>query len=569
MTRLGWSLMLVLFLVPSAGASAQDASIAGVITADDAAATPIARATVTLSGAALRPSLVAFTDSAGRYTFSGLPAGSYTLTAKKATFLPIAYGQTTAGRGSGLLVSLGTGQRLTLSWKLPRGAAITGRILDDRGQPMRDVPIVLMHYRTVDGERRLLPVACCVWPETDGQGLFRVADLLPGDYLVAALPPGQYVYMPEPFVAGGAENRQIGTEELQWALKELSGPTGAPEPPRGHAVTYSRMFYPGTPDPARATTISVDVGEERPGLDFAMRLERAARVEGRVVGPDGQPVERPTVAMSGSSTQVPGSTFVRRGLTPGRYTITALGARNTLWGSLDVDINGEDILGLELKLAPSASISGRVVFESTSLTPPVASTVRVSIRPPAVLLNVNAAADGSFTLSGPAPGPYRLHAVVQPPAPTGVTATPAPAGWVLKSAMLDGRDLADVPIDIAAGQQISGVVLTFTDRVTELSGTLFDASGQPAPGYYVVVFSTEASFWSAGSRRTPAPVRAGTDGRYRFSSLPPGTYHVAALTSIDQIDLTDTAMLRTIAAAAITITLGDGEKKTQDLKFGG
>ena len=104
--------------------------------------------------------------------------------------------------------------------------------------------------------------------------------------------------------------------------------------------------------------------------------------------------------------------------------------------------------------------------------------------------------------------------------------------------MLDGRDLADVPIEIAAGQQVAGVVLTFTDRATELSGTLLDANGQAAPGYYVVVFSTDAAFWSPGSRRTPAPFRAATDGRYRFSGLPPGSYHVAAITSVDQIDLT-------------------------------
>ena len=157
-------LLLAFFLLPSA-ASAQDASISGVITTDDAAATPVAKASVTLSGAALRPGLVAITDAAGRYTFTGLPAGAYTLTAKKTTHLPMAYGQTMAGRGSGLLVSLAARQQLVgVNWKLPRGAAITGRILDDRGQPMRDVPIVLMYYRTTEGERRLLPVSCCVWP---------------------------------------------------------------------------------------------------------------------------------------------------------------------------------------------------------------------------------------------------------------------------------------------------------------------------------------------------------------------------------------------------------------------
>ena len=49
------------------------ASIAGTIVTDEQNSRPLSRAVVTLSGAALRPSLVAITDDAGRFAFSGLP----------------------------------------------------------------------------------------------------------------------------------------------------------------------------------------------------------------------------------------------------------------------------------------------------------------------------------------------------------------------------------------------------------------------------------------------------------------------------------------------------------------
>ena len=39
------------------------------------------------------------------------------------------------------------------------------------------------------------------------------------------------------------------------------------------------------------------------------------------------------------------------------------------------------------------------------------------------------------------------------------------------------------------------------------------------------------------------------------------------MTNIDAADLADATLLKQLAAAATTVTLADGEKKTQDLKF--
>ena len=106
-------------------------------------------------------------------------------------------------------------------------------------------------------------------------------------------------------------------------------------------------------------------------------------------------------------------------------------------------------------------------------------------------------------------------------------------------------------------------------RATELSGTLLDSAGRPASGYYVVVFPKEESLWAQGSRRLPAPARAATNGTFKFAGLPPGTYCIAAHTNVDAADLADAAFLKQLVASATTITLGEGEKKVQDLKIGG
>ena len=120
-------------------------------------------------------------------------------------------------------------------------------------------------------------------------------------------------------------------------------------------------------------------------------------------------------------------------------------------------------------------------------------------------------------------------------------------------------------LDLALGENLGDVVVTFTDRPSSLSGTLQDATGRIAPGYYVVVFSTDKSFWRAGARRLPEPARVATDGTFRFTNLPAGTYHLVALTEVSPSDLYDEAFLEALKPSALLITLAEGEQKTQPL----
>jgi hypothetical protein len=218
-------------------------------------------------------------------------------------------------------------------------------------------------------------------------------------------------------------------------------------------------------------------------------------------------------------------------------------------------------------------ISGRVEFEGTTLQPP-ADLSRVSIRlgsapnPSGVTVSVNvpsatATADGTFTLEGVTPGRYFLSASA--PAQT---LTPGTT-WVLKSARVGDVDAADVPFEVKPGEGISSVVLTFTDQASELSGTLLDATGRPTREFSIMLFPTDRSMWSQRSRRMRSPVRASTDGKFKFTSLLPGEYYLAALTDFEPADVAKPEFLDQVAAAATKVTIGPGEKKVQDLKIAG
>src|SRR6476660_120969 len=64
------------------------ASITGVVVSTDAASQPVRRAIVSCTGSVLRS---AVTDDQGRFSIPALPAGSFTVTASKATYVSTAY----------------------------------------------------------------------------------------------------------------------------------------------------------------------------------------------------------------------------------------------------------------------------------------------------------------------------------------------------------------------------------------------------------------------------------------------------------------------------------------------
>ena len=178
------------------------------------------------------------------------------------------------------------------------------------------------------------------------------------------------------------------------------------------------------------------------------------------------------------------------------------------------------------------------------------------------------AADGSFTISGVAPGRYRLNT------PLGLIPTAMlggmnmTGGWTLKSVMANGRDIADAVLEMKPGSDVANVVVTFTDKPAELSGSVVDGAGRVTPNFPIVVFSTDRAYWTLGSRRVQT-ARPSSDGKFTVKDLPPGEYYVCAVTAVDRTEAYDPAFLEQLVPVAFKITVADGEKKVVPLKLGG
>jgi hypothetical protein len=246
----------------------------------------------------------------------------------------------------------------------------------------------------------------------------------------------------------------------------------------------------------------------------------------------------------------------------------------TLFAVQDLYVNGEDITGLTMTLAPTTTISGRVAFEGGAASAlPEGATIRVSVdvfgpaRPSASTRFVSVDRSGVFTIPSVVPGLYRMSASVQTNTPS-PTATPT-TSWMVRSAEMGGRDVFEQSFEVVPGRNHEDALNTLTDKVPELSGAITDANGNPVAGLQILLFPTDRSAWSTSQRRMRGPVRTQPDGTYRFVGVRPGEYHLAVVSELEPGDWGDPVFMEQVAAASLKLVFADGEKKVQNLRIGG
>lgn len=575
------------------------AVITGTLTTDDPSPRPIRRATINLSGNDVLRTRITVTDDAGRFTFAALPALNFSLWASKPGYVTAYYGGRRPGRGPGVPIALADGQRVSLTLKMLRGAVITGTITDPLGRPAQ-AQVQILQYQMIGGESvlqsaRFVSGISPLGLNTDDRGVYRVYGLPPGDYIVSAS-----------VRATPGDLRPTTTADVQWAQQITQPPAAAPgmpaaavPPAAAQTVGYSSVYFPGTVDPSAASVVSLSAGEERTGINFSLQMVPTARIEGTVVDPDGRRVSAAQLTILPKSVvgdvflMLPRATvvdgrFVASGISPGTYVVTARGRGaapggapaggrggappSSLWAMTEIVVAGKDFTGIEMRLEPGIPISGRFAFESATGQPPAnVNNYRASLGAwrsgtgPSVSITVPSAtvdAEGRFQFASVVPGAYRVSGF------GGVVRPDQGPAWMLKSVTANGRDITDLPLEIRPREEPPDLVITFTDRITEVAGTLFDAAGRPSSGLSIIMFPSRRELWTQGSRHIRPTVPA-SDGKFKLPGLPPGEYYMAAVTEFEYTDLSDASFLEQLTTGAFKITLAEGEKKVQDIRMGG
>src|SRR4029077_11050546 len=112
-----------------------------------------------------------------------LPAGRYQLSAAKGAYVQVSWGEQPGAMPKPL--DLHAGEKLEhLDFTLPRGGVITGRVVDEFGEPLTGVTISAMRIQTIGGSRQLTNAGGA---GTNDEGAFRLFGLRPGQYAVQAV----------------------------------------------------------------------------------------------------------------------------------------------------------------------------------------------------------------------------------------------------------------------------------------------------------------------------------------------------------------------------------------------
>jgi protocatechuate 3,4-dioxygenase beta subunit len=548
------------------------ARLRGRITALDTGG-PVRRAQVRVSGPDIG-SKTAVTDAEGRYEFRDLPGGRFNVSATKSGFVSVQYGQLRPFE-SGKAIDLVDGQLMDKAdIAMPRGGVISGRIVDEFGEPIADAFVNAMRSAWVGGRRRLQATGRTA--TTNDLGQFRIYGLSPGEYYVSATFRGGEMMGMEFAMAmsGGAAG---------------VGPIGS-NPSSGYAPTY----FPGTPNGAEAQKIAVAAGQEAQNTDFSLLPVKLVKIAGTVISSDGKPVEGSMInamprngdgfsmmMMGNAARSDKNGNFTMSNLAPGDYilqsrsfTIMTSGGGDNMMvtariggdgaegetGYLPLTVGTEDLTGVVLMTSKGGTASGHLTFEGgakpTALTGihlsaqsadtdggPMMGSGGASVKP-----------DATFTLNG-----LSGTRVIRP--------TNLPPGWMLKEVRVNGADVTDSGIEFKPGEAVSGLDIVLTSKLTEVKGAVTAAGSQPVKDYTLVVFSDNPDRWTAPSSRYIASARPDQEGRFQVKNLPAGGYYAIAVEYLPQGEWNDPEVLERLRPTATKFTLGEGESKVLDLKL--
>ncbi len=544
-------------------APAPTSRITGRVVATDSGR-PVQRARVQIRARELPGGRVALTDDSGVFDFTALPAGRYTVSVSKIGYIALEYGQRRPLQ-PGIPLEVGDGEQLRgVDVSLPKGGVITGRIVDEVGEPAPGAAVRVLRYRYVGDERQLVSAGTA---RTDDRGEYRVWGLDPGDYYVNAV-----TQIPATKVGPGGSAAAAAPRGTSAAMRSVDGST------EEDAVNYAPTYYPGVPSPADALPLTVGVSQEQQDVNFNLLLVQTSNLAGRVMNPGGDPATNGSISLAaeGTASGARGALgqnyggrinrdggFVIRGLPPGRYVLRASSDDTGVQAYASQPITmagGVDVSDMMVLLQLGGSVRGTIEFESSTAS----STSNFRF----VRIAAVAADNGDFGVRLPiarvdGTGTFTLDGV--PAGAHFISAADGVLGWTLKQVLLDGRDVTDTPVEVRSNKELSGVTVVFTDRLTHLTGVVTDQSGQPVTDFTVLAFPTDVSLWRSQSRQIMT-ARPDQNGKYEIQGLPPGDYYITIVDPTEPGEWFDPTFLQAHVQSATHLTLNEGDALARDFQ---
>ena len=458
------------------------------------------------------------TSANGTFQIRNVDAGKYRLFAERPGFESQYYTSTGLNIYQGTILTIDSAAELKdLTIKLNPYGAVSGRVVDEDGEPLVHVSVQAMHSVYMRGKRQLI---------STGQGM--TDDL--GEYRIFELPMGQYV------VQAKASGEPLLIEQRRYA--------------------YVPAYYPNAEDPRSATVLALAPGQAHRSVDFHLRRVPTVSVQGSILASAGEMrsvmvylLPRASAGLAEKSpVPVVDGRFEIPAVLPGSYILAAdqFGETGGAVSSARValEVRDQDIKGITLALTRPGELSGKVQVEASKTAtglPELKETLTLQIslqRLDDESAFVGAVADdgGKFRLKGITPGLYR------------VLVNNLRAGHYVKSIRIGDYEVTETGLDLGRGVLPGELMVVLSANGGTLKGTTRNENGVSPGGAQVLAIPI------SGARRMKMAV-TDQSGRYEIKGLAPGDYRVFAFEDIEPGAAEDVDFMKKFVEKSSKVTI--------------
>ncbi len=485
-------------------------------------------------------------DAEGNFRIENIEPGDYHLSGNRNGYLDTQYGAKGTGR-RGSILSLRAGQQLTnISLALAPQAVITGKVIDQDGDPVNGAMVQIVGQMWQRGKLRHVMRN---GSNTNDLGEYRISSLSAGKYYLVVQ---RARFMPD---------------------NEASPELGKPD------IRPVKTYYPDAPNIESATALDIKAGQDLSGMDIRLRTAPTYHIRGKIVGPlpDGTNDRLQVNASArgddemgfmvlGGTGAAKDRSFDIAGVAPGPYTVTVFspnGPPKTL-GHQEVDVGQGDVNNVQVMIVPPGTVHGQVSFDGNA----PAGTSSANLKnvhlflypadPTAVMFgnnNISVKDDGTFTMDSVTPGKYYLN-------------VNTPTGTYLKSVRLGNQEDLGKELDLSQGS--GQIAVVFSYGVAEVEGTVqfpqaststadtANAGQSPATLDAAIVLVPDTLNEDGSGMHFG---NSGSGGSFSVKQLPPGHYHAYALEKMDFQELQNPDVLKQLEGKGVDVDLRENDRK--------
>jgi len=493
--------------------------------------TPLAQTRVTLTDTNNSRNVASLlTGEDGRFAFRRLGPGKYSLQGSRRGYLTSGYQQ-----HEQFWSAIVTGEELetqNLVLRLMPAAVLSGKVLDETGEPVRGAEVKLYIEQRANGMTRVMPAGNT---PTNDLGVFEFFSLSPGKYFAAVSAKPWYAVHPPSAPPGSTVSAPVLVD------KPLD-------------VAYPSTYYGGTTSSDDASPILIK-GGDREEIEISLAPVESLHLlfhvpeEGQQQGFQAPVLEKRVfdsldyVPIQGVNPVSPG-VMELTGVPAGKYTVRIPAAQGQAAKFTEADIrnDGQELETNKAELAASMKLT--VELPNDEPAPTQLALALQDERGQIAAFNL-VGADGRVAFDDLAAGSYRI-----------IAARTAEKAYAVGRILAENGQAVGPNVNVTEGAELQ-LRVTLILGVASVQG-IVKRGDKPASGIMVVLIPASPELQQDLFRRD----QTDSDGSFSLPDIIPGTYTVAAIEDAWDFDWSQPSALARYAQNGQPVTISAGKTGT-------